>query len=200
MNSRSGFLGLLLRQRLIRRWAIMRCSQTESVMEHSAVVVQLCILLYHIRIDLLGKDAADVDLGILLSKAALHDSSEVLSSDIVTPVKNANEGLKREFQSFENSCKQKLISTLPKELSSSISAYFEHSGGIEDIILKGADIYAALLKARLEIAAGNQIEFGDAYKALLEQFDYYSTNYEEFRILEDRFGRVDLSIDMLLSS
>lgn len=43
-----GFMALAMRQRLIKRWSTMRCSETENVLEHSAVVTMLAYLVGHI--------------------------------------------------------------------------------------------------------------------------------------------------------
>lgn len=43
-----GFLALALRQANITRWSLMRCSQRESVLEHSAVVTLLSFLIAQI--------------------------------------------------------------------------------------------------------------------------------------------------------
>lgn len=71
-----GFMALAMRQRLIKRWSTMRCSEPENVLEHSAVVTMLAYLAGNIAIQL-GKK---VDLATMLAHASMHDVAEVLCS------------------------------------------------------------------------------------------------------------------------
>lgn len=196
MQSKHGFLALALRQRLINRWSLMHCQQRESVLEHSAVVAMLAMLAGEIAVSL-GKK---VDIGVMLSHAIIHDVSEVLTGDVVTPVKKATQTLASEFERLEREAERKLINTLPESLQSSIEKYF-HPSGYEQKLVKGCDVYAAYLKCRLEIAGGNVIEFQDALEQITETLEQIKGELHEIAILDEMFGEsMGLSVDRLLKN
>lgn len=95
----------------------------------------------------------------MLAHASLHDAAEVLCSDVVTPVKKANAVLQREFERLEKAAEDKLIQTLPEELRDAVAIAFA-PGGYEQSLVKACDTYSAYIKCKLEVAAGNGLEFG----------------------------------------
>lgn len=194
--SKHGFLALALRQRLINRWSLMHCQQRESVLEHSAVVALLAMLAGEIAQNM-GKQ---VDIGVMMSHAIIHDVSEVLTGDVVTPVKKATQTLASEFASLEQEAERKLVNTLPEWLQSRVSAYFA-PGGYEQQLVKGCDVYAAYLKCKLEIAGGNVTEFQDALEQITQTLDTVKSELPEIAALDEMFGEsIGLSVDRLLAN
>ena len=195
-TDKHGFLALALRQRLINRWSLMHCQQRESVLEHSAVVTLLAMLAGKIA-QSMGKN---VDVGVMLSHAIVHDVSEVLTGDVVTPVKKATQTLADEFASLEREAERKLIKTLPEWLQGRIETYFA-PGGYEQELVKGCDIYAAYLKCKLEIAGGNAVEFQDALEQISQSLEQVKAELPEIKALDALFGEsIGLSVDKLLSN
>lgn len=195
-NSQHGFLALALRQRLINRWSLMHCQQRESVLEHSAVVSLLAMLVGEIAKSM-GKD---VDLGVMMSHAIVHDVSEVLTGDVVTPVKKATQTLASEFANLEQEAERKLMNTLPEWLRPSIETYFA-PGGYEQKLVKGCDVYAAYLKCKLEIAGGNITEFQDAFEQICVTLEQVKVEMAEIAQLDEMFGdAIGLSVDRLLAN
>ncbi len=156
MNT-SPFLGLVLRQTHISRWSLMRCRTPESLMEHAAIVAIITSLLG----EMVAK-RAPFDMGKALTLALFHDATEILTSDLPTPVKNATPELRAEFKRIEARAQQRLMGTLP--WSSKITDAFD-SGSLEALVVKAADDYAAYIKALQETADGNGAEFKQALKA-----------------------------------
>lgn len=194
--NKHGFLALALRQRLINRWSLMHCQQRESVLEHSAVVALLAMLAGEIARNM-GKQ---VDIGVMMSHAIVHDVSEVLTGDVVTPVKKATQTLASEFASLEQEAERKLVNTLPEWLQSRVSAYFA-PGGYEQQLVKGCDVYAAYLKCKLEIAGGNVTEFQDALEQITQTLDTVKSELPEIAALDEMFGEsIGLSVDRLLAN
>ena len=161
MNNNYGFLALALRQRFIRRWSTMGCTHTENVLEHSAIVTLLTMLVGRLAM----ANGRDVDLTMMLEHAILHDVSEVLCSDIITPVKRATPELYREFQKLEKAAEAKLITTLPQVLQQDVENAL-NLDGLEHQLVKACDVYSAYIKCRIEVNSGNTIEFGDALKKM----------------------------------
>ena len=191
-----GFLGLVLRQRFIERWSWKRRAEPESVLEHSAIVALLALLAGEIA----GKkQGRTVDFGVLLAHALLHDTAEVLCSDVVSPVKTANPVLAREFTALEREAETRLIATLPSWLETAMARAFD-PGGYEQALVKACDVYAAVIKCRLEVAAGNGVEFESAREKLQSLFDRLKPDFPELDALDRLFGTgVGSSVDDLLA-
>lgn len=195
-QSQHGFLALALRQRLINRWSLMHCQQRESVLEHSAIVAMLAMLAGEIA-QTMGKK---VDIGVMMSHAIVHDVAEVLTGDVVTPVKKATQTLASEFASLEQEAERKLIKTLPEWLQGRIETYFA-PGGYEQKLVKGCDVYAAYLKCRLEISGGNALEFQDALGQIKATLEQVKAELPEIAALDDMFGEsIGMSVDRLLAN
>lgn len=190
-----GFLALALRQRLIKRWSLMHSSQPESVLEHSAVVTILTLLVGNLAI----QAGREVNLGTMLAHAILHDAPEVLTSDVVTPVKKANKVLETEFRRLEDAAEKQLVSTLPDELKAVVLDAFKPPA-IEAQLVKACDTYAAFIKCKIEVAAGNKQEFGDALTQISKLVDELKEQVPEIKLIDDWFGgSFNLSVDRLLN-
>ncbi|USD36310.1 MULTISPECIES: 5'-deoxynucleotidase [Ferrimonas] len=190
------FLNLALRQRLLKRWSLMYSMQPESVLEHSAIVGILTFLTGKIA----EQQGRQVDLSKMLSHALLHDMSETITGDVVTPVKRANDTLYSEFKQLERAAEKRILQTAPPALHSAIEEAF-NPGGIEQELVKACDIYSAYLKCRLEVAFGNAVEFGDALARMEESVKQVCDRYPEMAILHQWFGEdSDCSVDHLITS
>lgn len=193
-NSTYGFLALALRQRLIKRWSLMHSTQPESVLEHSAIVSLLTMLAGHIAI----QQGKEIDMARMLSHAMLHDAAEVLCSDVVTPVKKASPVLQHEFARLEKAAEERLIQTLPDSLREVVADAFS-PGGYEQQLVKACDVYAAYIKCKLEVAAGNAIEFEDALRTTREIVEQVKLDFPEVAMLDEWFGEgLGQSVDKLL--
>ena len=194
-NPTYGFLALALRQRLIKRWSLMHSLQPESVLEHSAVVTLLSMLAGNIAL----QQGKSVDLAKMLSHAVLHDTAEVLCSDVVTPVKKANPVLKREFERLEQAAEERLVQTLPDSLKDVVSEAFS-PGGYEQQLVKACDVYPAYIKCKLEVAAGNGLEFEDALNKMEGVVAQVKKDFPEVAALDEWFEEgLGQSVDKLLS-
>ena len=190
-----GFIGLAMRQHLIRRWSLMRCVSPESVLEHTASVTMLTLIAGTIA----RERGKVIDLERLMGHAVVHDLSEVLCSDIVTPVKNATPALRAEFRKLEDAAEKQLIGTLPDSLQDPIQSYFELEG-YEETLFKACDVYAAFIKCKLEIAAGDSAEFQQAFDTLSSTLEALKGECEEIEILDDWFGgSIGVPVDQLMA-
>lgn len=189
-----GFLGLVLRQRLIKRWSLMRCVQDENVLEHSAIVSLLVIIAAEIA-TIQGKV---IDKTKMLQHALLHDAAEVLVGDVVTPVKRANPAILAEFRKLEEEAEHRLLQTLPPELRACIDSAF-NPGGYEQRLVKACDSYSAYIKCKFEVAACNA-EFIDALASMEKVVTQLRHEFPEIEAIHTLFSEgLSMSIDKLLS-
>ena len=106
----SHFFANLARMRLIYRWPLMRNIQPENIAEHSLQVAMVAHALGVISNRLFdGK----VDANHAAVMALYHDSSEVLTGDLPTPVKYFNPEIAREYKKIELAAEQRLLGMLP---------------------------------------------------------------------------------------
>ena len=86
------FYALLARMRYITRWGLMRNTFSENIQEHSHQVAVLAHALALIRRDILQLEGPDPDKCAVA--ALYHDTSEILTGDLPTPIKYYNPDIK----------------------------------------------------------------------------------------------------------
>jgi 5'-deoxynucleotidase len=127
--------------------SMQRYSQTflnkkESVLEHTGFVVLFCCLVAQELIAIGRK----VDLGLLLSKAALHDIDEIITGDIPRPTKYFDEETRKNFEKIEVSGMVNLIKSM--DLCQSTFLIWKGSkDGYEGTIVAIADVAAVAFKS-----------------------------------------------------
>lgn len=156
----SNFCAMMSRMKYIDRWALMRNSCTENICEHSLEVAMIAHMLCVIGNKRFGKHLDG-------SKAALigmyHDTTEIITGDMPTPVKYYNQTMQDVFHHIEDAAAEQLLSMLPDDLRGEFrDLYFKKE---EDAYLwrlvKAADKFSALIKCMEERKAGNK-EFDSA--------------------------------------
>lgn len=176
------FFAYLSRMRFINRWSLMRNSYNENILEHSADVAILSHCLASIGNTYYNKN---LDIDRITSIALFHDTSEVITGDLPTPIKYYNPEIKATYSSIEKTAKDKLISFLPDELKDSYNNLLSvDTNSYEYKIVKAADKLSALIKCIEELKSGNK-EFVKAKKTLekdlkkspLDEVSYFMTNF-----------------------
>ena len=156
----SNFCAMMSRMKYIDRWALMRNSCTENICEHSLEVAMIAHMLCVIGNKRFGKNLDG-------SKAALigmyHDTTEIITGDMPTPVKYYNQTMQDVFHHIEDAAAEQLLSMLPDDLRGEFrDLYFKKD---EEVYLwrlvKAADKFSALIKCMEERKAGNK-EFDSA--------------------------------------
>ncbi|MBR1440737.1 MAG: 5'-deoxynucleotidase [Lachnospiraceae bacterium] len=162
------FFATISRMKYIERWALMRNSRPENLSEHSLEVAMiahaLCVIgnvRYHRNLD------AD--------KAALiglyHDTSEIITGDMPTPVKYYNDGIREAYKEIESIAEYKLLNKLPDDLRPAFEKIYKAEDTEDEKymrrLIKAADKLSALIKCIEEEKSGNT-EFRTA-KASTEQ-------------------------------
>jgi len=145
----------------IARWSLMRNNTVENIQEHSHMVAVTAHALAVIRRDIFGRPS---DPGLAASLALYHDSSEIFTGDMPTPIKYYDKEIMEAYKKVENVAYRKLLSALPGELRpayKSILTPDENEQMLE--LVKAADRISAYIKCIEELKTGN-LEFKHAAK------------------------------------
>lgn len=144
----------------------MRNTREENVSEHSLEVSMLAHALAVISNRRLGNH-------LDVSKTALigiyHDSSEIITGDMPTPIKYNNLQIQRAFKDIEKDASRQLLSMLPPDMVEDYESLFFRKSEDDPLwkLVKAADKLSALIKCIEERKAGNS-EFLNAEKSLVK--------------------------------
>jgi len=160
----SHFFAMMSRMKYIKRWALMRNSQSENISEHS---LEVSMLAHSLAI--ISNKRLDGNLNA--EKVALiglyHDSTEIITGDMPTPIKYYNKDIQGAFKEIEKVAANRLLKMLPEDFRESYESVFFLKEGEEYMwkLVKAADKLSALIKCIEEEKAGNT-EFNSAKKAI----------------------------------
>ena len=160
----SRFFALLYRMKYILRWALMRNTQPENLAEHSYYTATLAHALAVIRRDVFHGSADPERVAVC---ALYHDTSEILTGDLPTPIKYYNPEIREAYQSIERTASRKLVERLPAELKLEFSQVMGEQSEEIRVLVKAADKLSAYLKCLEEKGAGNP-EFARAEEQTLK--------------------------------
>ncbi len=179
---RYDFYAYMDRMKYIKRWQLMRSTRDENIMEHSQSVSLLAHALVTIHNEVYG-GRADV-LKTVLS-AMYHETSEVMTGDLPTPIKYYNKSIHGAYKEIEKSACEKIVGTLPPEMQKGIAPFVLAEGdSVESRLVKAADRLAAYIKCLEELRGGNT-EFSKAKKSIEEdlharkmpEVEYFFTHF-----------------------
>lgn len=180
------FYAMISRMKYIERWALMRNTQSENIAEHSLEVSILAHALAVIHNKRLGGNVNEERAALI---ALYHDSTEIITGDMPTPIKYYNRTIQSAFKEVEKIAANQLLDMLPEDFRDSYESLFFPSN--EDIFLwklvKAADKLSALIKCIQEENTGNT-EFASAKKTIMDAL-------KELKLQE-----VDIFLDEFLPS
>ncbi len=160
------FFAMMSRMKYIERWALMRNAISENISEHSLEVSMIAHVLA-----VIGRKRFQKDLNA--EKAALiaiyHDSTEIITGDMPTPIKYFNRDIMHAFKAIEDNAANQLLSMLPEDLREEYESIFFQDQSEEYLwkLVKAADKLSALIKCIEENKAGN-LEFVQAKETIEE--------------------------------
>ena len=162
------FFAYLSRMKYIKRWCLMHSEVEENIKEHSFDVVVISHALAVIGNVYYGKDY-DVEKVVLY--ATYHETSEVITGDLPTPVKYFNESIKGAYKDLERIACEKLLDTLPAELRAEYEkSVLPDTTSKEYVLVKCADRISAYIKCLDELKIGNK-EFSKAKKSIFADIE-----------------------------
>jgi 5'-deoxynucleotidase len=152
------------RMKFIQRWGLMRSTYPENVQEHSHRTALVAHALALIRNRLYGGSVDPARVAVL---ALYHDTGEVLTGDLPSPIKYRNPEIRAAYREIEASAATTLLEMVPAALREDYRSILMESTAEADerAIVKAADKLCAWMKCLEETAAGNR-EFAKAEEAL----------------------------------
>lgn len=189
----SGFFAYLSRMKLIYRWGLMRNTQNENICEHSAQVAMLANALAVIENAVFGKEVNADRVGML---ALYHESAEVITGDLPTPVKYYSREINSAYKEIERAAEAKLVDALPDALRTEYALMVSPDKNTHEYeLVKYADKLAAYVKCIEELRMANQ-EFKSAHDAI--EAELKACGNEAVRYFMDNFiGAYALTLDEL---
>ncbi|KLV04967.1 MULTISPECIES: 5'-deoxynucleotidase [Photobacterium] len=188
----SHFFAHLARMKLIQRWPLMRCVETENISEHSLQVAFVAHALALIKNRKFGGQTNPERIALL---GMFHDCSEVLTGDMPTPIKYYNPAIAEEYKKIELAAEKKLLSMLPEEFRDDYAPLLDSQKVCQEdyAIVKQADSLCAYLKCLEELNVGNH-EFASAKKNLEQTLATRSTPEMQY-FLETFVESFNLTLD-----
>lgn len=180
---KSNFFAFISRMKYINRWGLMRNTKEENVSEHSLEVAIIAHALAIIQKYRLNKD---VNTGKTVLYAIYHDSSEIFTGDLPTPVKYYNPTIKTAYKDVEHSANKRLLSLLPDDFYKEFEPILIPKDEEIQIwkTIKAADKISAYIKCLEEEKSGNK-EFMKAKQSILDEIN--SMDREDVKIFMDEF-------------
>ena len=177
----NSFYALIFRQKYIKRWGLMRNSRDESLAEHASETAILTHALATLGNRYFGKQY-DTERAVTL--ALFHDTCEVYTGDLPTPIKYFSSEMRDNYKMIEKNAANTLLSHLPEELRPDYAPLIDADDDPLYRLVKAADKLAALIKCIEEEKSGNP-EFSAAKKATLqslramnmEEADYFTEHF-----------------------
>ncbi len=165
----SNFFAMVNRMKFIDRWALMNNSNKENIAEHSHNVAIIAHGLAIIGNKKFGKNY-NAERAALL--AIYHDTTEVITGDMPTPVKYYNDDIKNVYKNIEHIAGERLLAMLPDEFQDEYKPFFEKTEQDAELwqLVKAADKIDALIKCIEETRMGNK-EFEKALESQKKKID-----------------------------
>ena len=177
------FFAMVNRMKLINRWALMQNTNKENIAEHSHSVAVIAHALALIGNKEFGKNYDASRAAVL---ALYHDTTEVITGDMPTPVKYYNDDIMSVYKEVEAVAGQRLLNMLPESYQADYLAFFEKEKDDEELwkLVKAADKISALIKCIEEYRMGNK-EFEIALKAQEEKIN--AIDLPEVKFFKEHF-------------
>ena len=169
----SKFFAYISRMKNIRRWGLMRSFREENVQEHSLQVAMFAHALALIENQQFG---GSYDAEHIMAIAVYHETSEVITGDLVTPIKYYNEEIRSAYKHIEALAEERMLSMLPTPLEGEIRPLVQPSDEKEKHIVKAADTLAAYTKCLEEVRSGNR-EFEKAAEKLKKNLGHMAADW-----------------------
>lgn len=154
------FYAMMSRMKNIYRWGLMRNTRQENLSEHSLETAQIAHALAIIGKKRLGKQVNPETVAVA---AMYHDTTEIITGDLPTPIKYYNSEIKNAYKQIEAAAGNSLTAMLPEDFKSEFEVIYKPDEETARLV-KAADKLSALIKCIEELNMGNR-EFEDAEKA-----------------------------------
>ncbi len=174
------FYAMLSRMKNIYRWGLMRNTKQENLSEHSLEVALIAHALAIIRNK---RFSGNIDPYFVATAAMFHDTSEIITGDMPTPIKYYNAEIKGIYKQIEAVAEERLLNLLPEDMREDFQALYNPDEDTARLI-KAADKLSALIKCIEERNMGNR-EFTAAENATRQAV--LALNLPEANVFLDEF-------------
>ena len=148
------FFALISRMRYIGRWGLMRNTMPENDMEHA---LQTGLIAHAMAVMGNRRYGRNYQPEYVLALAVYHDSCEVITGDLPTPIKYKNPAIQDAYQEIEFTARQQLLDMLPEDMRRGFAPYLQpDETSVEWKLVKAADRISAYLKCVTEEKLGNR--------------------------------------------
>ena len=178
------FYAMMSRMKYIKRWGLMNNTKNENISEHSqqVAIIAHCLVLIHNK-----RFGGHLDAERAAVLAIFHDSTEIITGDMPTPIKYFNPQINEAYKKIENVAADKLISMLPEDFKEDFEEIIKANGEQDKELkkyVKAADKFSALIKCIEELRMGNDefIKAKDTIESSLKNM-----NLPEAEVFEKEF-------------
>ena len=162
------FFAYISRMKFIQRWGLMRNTMPENDMEHA---LQTGLIAHAMAVMGNRRYGRNYQPEYVLALAVYHDSCEVITGDLPTPIKHHNPAIKQEYNKLEDVAAQRLLGMLPPDLRDYYDPLIAHDESTPEWrLVKAADRICAYIKCLEEKKAGN-LEFEQARRTVKKPID-----------------------------
>lgn len=192
MSENYNYFAMVNRMKYIDRWALMPNTRKENIAEHSHGVAVIAHALALIGNKEFGKNYNAERVSLL---ALYHDTTEVITGDMPTPVKYYNDEIKSVYKDIEDVAGKRLLAMLPDDYKADYEPFFTKQEEDKDLwkLVKAADKISALIKCIEETRMGNK-EFEIALKSQekkIEEIDLDEVRYFSKHFLKAYYLTLD---------
>lgn len=187
----SHFYAMLSRMKNIYRWGLMRNTRPENLSEHSLEVAFIAHALAILRNRRFG---GNVNADKIAVAAMFHDTTEIITGDMPTPIKYYNADIKNVYKEIESVAQTRLTELLPEDMRDDFYDIYNPNDE-EKKLIKAADKISALIKCIEEKNSGNR-EFTSAEKSTLDSIKEMNLP-EANAFLEEFLSSYTLTLDEL---
>lgn len=183
------YFAMLSRMKHINRWGLMRNTRAENLSEHSLETAFIAHALCVINNKRFGGNLNPERAAVL---AMFHDTTEIITGDMPTPIKYSNEKIRSVYKEIEKTAEDQLLSLLPSDFTDAYKEVYETEDEYKRII-RAADKISALIKCIEEGKAGNT-EFSVAEQSTLKAVKNLELPEAEV-FIEEFLGSYRLTLD-----
>ena len=148
----SRFFAYISRMKHIKRWGLMPSFREENIQEHS---LQVAMFAHALALIQNKRYNGHLDPEHVMALAVYHETAEVITGDLVTPIKYYNEEIRSAYKKIEKEAEERMISMLPEDLKEDYRPLIQPSDPEEKLLVKAADKIAAYTKCLEERRSGN---------------------------------------------
>lgn len=157
----SNLYAMFFRMKYINRWSLMHCSMNETLTQHSLETALIAHALAVIENKKLGGNVNEERCALV---ALFHDTPEILTGDLPTPVKHGSKAIEAAYSEIENEAKNLFIDMAPTYMKETVDGVLNEKDSKINELVKAADKISALIKCIDELKVGNP-EFEDVMKS-----------------------------------